>query len=173
MPQYQPPTISDFGESFKASFPVELAGNVVFVDFDTEQYTAPTSTDVDFNLSGEFESGSVEFVFEPSLTESTAVIANESASVDMTLSPNTTEVMSGGDIEIDLTTYEFGEPFTATFPLELGPDVPQGVVLDVSVDEIADAVQLYGYESGEAELDIISVGNAEKDVVVLGNAEID
>lgn len=62
-----------------------------------------------------------------------------------------------------LTRYERGEGFTADFPWALFGAGKAGVKFDITIDEDVDINELFGYEQGNAERNIIAVGNAEID----------
>lgn len=169
MPEYVAPTISDTGDAFPATFPVELAGTVVFVDFEVQEYTPPDSTNVNFDVGGSFESASVSLSLSPSITETTQ--AFESPSVSLSLSPEITNTEVVPIIFEDLTEFDYGEAFPATFPVELGGNEPSGTVFDVSIREFSDIETLYGETSAQAEKQQIVVSIAEMSVVTFGEAD--
>jgi len=168
MPEYVAPTISDTGDTFPVTFPLELAGTVVFVDFEVQEYTPPDSTDVNFDVGGSFEEAGVEVAFDTTVTE--GIGPGEEASINVGFAPEISETMAGGDAQENLTVAEFGDTFPGTFPFELGPDRNLGLVLDVSLEEIADIEKIYGETLGIAEQQEITYANAERSVVTLGRA---
>jgi len=181
MPEYVAPTISDTGDAFPATFPVELAGTVVFVDFEVQEYTPPDSTNVNFDVGGSFESASVSLSLSPSITETTQ--AFESPSVSLSLSPEITNTEVVPIIFEDLTEFDYGEAFPATFPIGLGPSASAGLVFEPSIREFSDIETLYGESLAQADKQqivttiadqsIITLGQAEREEIELGNAEVD
>jgi len=169
MPEYVAPTISDTGDAFPVTFPVELAGTVVFVDFEVQEYTPPDSTNVNFDVGGSFESASVSLSLSPSITETTQ--AFESPSVSLSLSPEITNTEVVPIIFENLTEFDYGEAFPATFPVELGGNEPAGLLFDVSIQEFSQDEQIYGETLGVGEQTITQLATAESDVVVLAIAE--
>lgn len=181
MPEYQAPTVADTGDTFPATYPIELAGSAVFVNFEVQTYEPPANTNVDFDVGGSFEEASVEFVFNASITEEAQ--AFESLNVDLALSPEITNTELVPVILENLTQFDYGEPFPATFPIGLGPSAPAGLVFEPSIREFSDIETLYGESLAKAdkqqivttiaEQSIITLGQGEREEIELGNAEVD
>lgn len=169
MPEYTAPTVAETGDPFPATFPFELAGSVVFVNFEIQEYTPPDNTNVDFDVGGSFEEASIDIAFDASITE--GIGPAEEPTVSIGFDPDVSETMAGGDAKENLTVAEFGDTFPATFPFELGPDRNIGLVLDVSLEEIADIEKIYGETLGIAEQQQIILANAERSVVTLGRGD--